>query len=1177
MKSLLFLLLFITCFYTQTVSGQQWNSYHPYLLFDINAVDILKPGYIVLGGGKVSNDSVQVMFVSQNYGATWNENPGDGLMSCNKSITFSDSVNGFGVGYEGRIIKTADGGMNWGNAVFPIARDFNKVVNASPILYYAVGGSKTNSSMQTILKTTNFGTLWSVIYDNPGPCLNSVYFITTQKGFAVGDSGVILATTNGGGTWNTITAPIQRDFNAITFINADTGFIVGGSQTGVNRRTILQTVDGGANWLLLSDTIGGILYDISFADADQGYLVGDSASLLETTDGGLNWTPQQISGTLAGNEEFRAVKFYDRNFGVIGGKGGVLYVYTGWPIGLFTLGAKVIDSTHADVYASVNTHGLPGAVNFVYSTDSTFASFSTANQSVSSDTFFPTSSRLFGLIPNTWYYYFVSIGSKTGDTLRFYTGSSYPVFKTIAGDVVDSSTLRLRGNIHGIASVNNIKFEYGTSPFLGNVIAASQVTISDTSDYPITALLSSVQPHTIYYYRLIGEITGDTVYGDIYFTGNPFHVLETLPVSNLGDSTATLNGVEQGIQSQVKLNFEYGLAQGPTFETNPATFLNSDSIHYISYLLVGLQPGKLYYYRLKARSGIGINYGKLLVFYTGGSKDSLIKTLPAQLVTTSSAMLEGVVNHFPEGAALSFEYGNDSSLTNSIIASPPTINDSLFHNVSALLSGVPSNMLYYYRLKTVTNNGDEIYGDIRSVYIGNNEIPNWDFQNWTQQTYSVPAGWNIATKDFSRVPGHSGNYAINLHGINLAILGFPSDDKDHGQGLKLLGGAPFTGRPDSLSFYVKGSLVSGDSAAVVLFLHQGNTNVAKNIFKIGVNTGGAFQRVSLPITYQSALMPDSLVLGITTINPDYPTLGNQNNSITVDDFSFIPATATVYNGNFETWFDHTFDLPDSWYSPTFISLDSVNASSIPMVSKTVFYPPYDYAAEVRTMDLNNLGLLGGNLGLKLYPLYGDAAPSFAVNIQHQTLNGFYQAYPVHGDTMGIEIIMYYQGLQVGNGRLSITDSVSQFSQFEIPINYFIDTAGSGVHIPDSACIEIRSYSSETNKARGLSKLVVDKLRFDGFVDDIGADHPVVSHFDESGIKIYPNPSNNLMILEIAEVTENESTVQINNLNGQVQKEFRMRAGEEKTSFSVTDMETGFYLLHWINGNKVVNKKIIVVK
>ena len=1168
-KLICFLLTAFNCLFIDLASAQQWFNYAPTVGFDINAVDILKPGYIVIGGGSNGVTPFQIMFSSPDYGVTWHENMLDAVTSWNKSVAFADTIHGFGVGAQGRVINTGDGGYSWPNVNQVTGRDFNKIVNVSPLIYYAVGGE--SDSVQTIVNTMDGGIHWNVLYDTAGPWLNSVCFINPLKGFAVGDSGVILSTTNGGNSWIGVTTPIVRNFEAIAFINADTGFIAGGSQSA-GRRTILQTVNGGANWTILLDATGGILNDISFATASEGYIAGDSGTLLKTTNSGQTWTRQFISNALTGTETFRSVKFYDRNFGAIGGKGGVFYLYTGWPLDVFTLGPVLQDSADATLFAGINTHGHPEAVNFVYSTDSTFVtSSSTPVLSFVSDTFLPLSVRLSYLTPNTWYYYFVSSGTKTGDTLRFFTGTMLPpVFATVSGAVIDSTTIRLKGEVHGINPVSNLVFEYGVTPRLGSVIAATPATISDVADHAITALLGSVQPYTNYYYRLRGQSGADTLRGDIYITGSLYHILQTLPATYVGDTIATLNGQEQGFPGAVTLSFEYWASHGPGAITNQTfNFSTSDTLRIILDIAHGLHPRHIYYYHIKAVSSSGTNYGNLVLFFTG-SMDSVIQTLPARQVTTSSAMLEGMVNYFGDSATLSFEYGTDSTLGNTIASSPGTVSDSLYHSISALLSGVPANTMYFYRLKAVLSNGSVIFGNIRQVFIGGNEIPNWDFQNWTVNTSPVPQGWTLATQTFSRVAGHSGNYAVNITGLNVLILGWPSDEP----GLLFRGGEAITSRPDSLSFYVNSSFAQGDTGSVLVYMHLGDSLVAFDVAELPTNTSGLFQRVSIPINYQSALTPDTVVIGfltgnITNSGSNAQVTASPNSSLTIDDVAFMPSTPPVYNGDFETWYDQSFDILDRWSYSAYIKLDSSVAYN-PIVSKTYYTPPGDFAAEVKNVYLNGIGWVRGAFVDDVNSFASDQKPSFPVISKHVTLNGYYKAFPVTLDTMQISVSMFYRGQEIGAGRLLVTDSVPEFTPFTIPINYMNNSVE-----PDSANIQVSTAT--ILGVYGASNMTIDKLHFDGFASGINENPVIFFTFDANGVKVYPNPSRNLMTLELEEVTGEGSVIDIYNINGQKEKELKMAAGEQKTSFSVDDVMAGVYLLKWQNGNKVVNKKIVVLR
>ena len=90
--------------------------------------------------------------------------------------------------------------------------------------------------------------------------LNSVCFVSTNIGYAVGLDGVILKTTDAGITWNKVQTSTLNALNKLRFINSNVGFAVG------ENGTILKTIDGGDNWVVHESGVINTLNDIFFID-----------------------------------------------------------------------------------------------------------------------------------------------------------------------------------------------------------------------------------------------------------------------------------------------------------------------------------------------------------------------------------------------------------------------------------------------------------------------------------------------------------------------------------------------------------------------------------------------------------------------------------------------------------------------------------------------------------------------------------------------------------------------------------------------------------------------------------------------------------------------------------------------------------------------------------------------
>ena len=129
----------------------------------------------------------------------------------------------------------------------------------------------------TILKSTDTGETWNMIYSSTNYSFNSVFFINESVGFAVGNQ--ILKTTDGGSTWNLV-SPTITYINKITFTTSQIGFLI--SSSG-----LYKTIDGGNSWSLKSSMP---CESMSFPAQNVGYVNDESNSIFKTTDGGETWT-----------------------------------------------------------------------------------------------------------------------------------------------------------------------------------------------------------------------------------------------------------------------------------------------------------------------------------------------------------------------------------------------------------------------------------------------------------------------------------------------------------------------------------------------------------------------------------------------------------------------------------------------------------------------------------------------------------------------------------------------------------------------------------------------------------------------------------------------------------------------------------------------------------------------
>ena len=200
-------------------------------------------------------------------------------------ISLIDTNKIIGVGDNGYIIKSKDGGKSWKN-IEVFNRNVLKAVQfATDSVGYTVGTNKT------ILKTEDEGESWFPLvtaipkgFSNDYASFNDLYFFNKERGFIVGDNGIIISTTDGGRSWKNVSLNSSDWLSSITFLNDSLGFICG-SAGG-----LYKTENGGRTWQKITLTTGSLLTKIQFINSTTGFIVGFNGICFKTTDTGTTWT-----------------------------------------------------------------------------------------------------------------------------------------------------------------------------------------------------------------------------------------------------------------------------------------------------------------------------------------------------------------------------------------------------------------------------------------------------------------------------------------------------------------------------------------------------------------------------------------------------------------------------------------------------------------------------------------------------------------------------------------------------------------------------------------------------------------------------------------------------------------------------------------------------------------------
>lgn len=107
---------------------------------------------------------------------------------------------------------------------------------------FILGQDTITHHNSTILRSDNGGANWHISYQDTSSKLIQMIFVSSQVGYACGDSGLVIKTTDGGISWQEVNIPLSKRLNGIAFQNDTLGFVVG------DQGFIMKTVNGAISW-----------------------------------------------------------------------------------------------------------------------------------------------------------------------------------------------------------------------------------------------------------------------------------------------------------------------------------------------------------------------------------------------------------------------------------------------------------------------------------------------------------------------------------------------------------------------------------------------------------------------------------------------------------------------------------------------------------------------------------------------------------------------------------------------------------------------------------------------------------------------------------------------------------------------------------------------------------------
>ena len=205
------------------------------------------------------------------------------------NLNFLNEDIGLVVGNNGTILKTIDAGTTWITKESGTDLNLTSIHMSTNYIGFAVGGNIfSEDSLSIILKTTNGGNNWNIVYQDSLGAYSSVYCASDDSIFVAGKNGIILRSVDGGNNWISLTTGLSTNIKQVEFPSTSTGYAI------ADESEVIKTSDGGLSWeqLNINQTSTVNLESMSFPTESIGFiLVYDSGPgfVLKTIDGGVSW------------------------------------------------------------------------------------------------------------------------------------------------------------------------------------------------------------------------------------------------------------------------------------------------------------------------------------------------------------------------------------------------------------------------------------------------------------------------------------------------------------------------------------------------------------------------------------------------------------------------------------------------------------------------------------------------------------------------------------------------------------------------------------------------------------------------------------------------------------------------------------------------------------------------
>ena len=279
---------------------------------------------------------------------------------------------------------------------------------------------------------------------------------------------------------------------------------------------------------------------------------------------------------------------------------------------------------------------------------------------------------------------------------------------TTAASAVTGASASLNGTVNPGGDPAAALFQWGATTAYGNS-TTPQGVLPVLSAAPVTDAITGLAPGTTYHFRIVGFNSGTTNFGadQSFLTPSPPSVT-TLAATDLTGFTATLNGSANPNRGATTAYFQWGTTTNYDNSTAAQGIGSGTNNVNVNSALAGLLPGTTYFFRLVAFNSVATNFGVNLSLTTPSAPG--LVTLPATLITTTSATMNANANAGGAAAAAWFQWGTTTNYGN--LTGPQAIGNGTANVAVGLpITGLAFGTTYHYRAVATNIVGTSVGGD----------------------------------------------------------------------------------------------------------------------------------------------------------------------------------------------------------------------------------------------------------------------------------------------------------------------------------------------------------------------------------------------------------------------------------------------------------------------------------